>query len=310
MGASLEELHQRNQNAERARLIEAQIRLAAAEQGIPVGQARANAMKPPEQTPPPSGAEATTQPPTTKPSTALVPYSPHTTPMPDHDAPAPAPSPITAHNTELADIPWTSPVPGSHTTTGHVPGYHPMANVPWTSPVPVHHPAPPRPPPRWWVDPDHGERMDKLETKKALEEHGKALQVVERKQKNKKEFVEANIAPPGSIAEAILEVAGMGGAHVGRGVGTLTGLHLSERANADPATTAALTTGGGAIGSVAGKRAAKKVTEHAIRGAHKVYEQGPAARKEGFQRPQIQEADRFMGWGAAWVDGWVDGGEF
>ena len=236
-------------------MIEAQIRLTAAEQGIPVGQARADDTTP--SPPPPTTAIPTTEPPTT-PSTAL------------------------------ATLPPTTPRPQS-------PAYP--------------HPAPPRPPPSV-VDQDYEAKRAKLETQKALEEQSKALQVVERKQENKRGFDEVNIAPPGSIAEAILEVAGMGGAHVGRGFGTLTGLHLSERANADPATTAALTTGGGALGSVAGKRAAKKVTEHAIRGAHKVYEQGPAARKEGFQRPQIQEADRFMGWGSAWADGWSDLGEF
>ena len=52
IGASLEELHERNQNAERGRQIEAQVRKSAAEQGIPVGEARARSTVTMPQQPP------------------------------------------------------------------------------------------------------------------------------------------------------------------------------------------------------------------------------------------------------------------
>ena len=44
IGATLEELHERNQKVEEARQIETQIRKTAAEQGIPVGQVRMGSM--------------------------------------------------------------------------------------------------------------------------------------------------------------------------------------------------------------------------------------------------------------------------
>ena len=117
------------------------------------------------------------------------------------------------------------------------------------------------------VDPGHEERKQANVTRAILQQTHEQQQVEKRKRGSKAKFNET-LAPPGSIAEAILEAFTWAGEVSGRGAGGVVGLHMSQTGGVtDPATATAFATAGSAVGGMAGRKVAKQVGEAALRAA-------------------------------------------
>ena len=116
------------------------------------------------------------------------------------------------------------------------------------------------------TDPGHEERKEAHAASVVLADRAKEEAQVKRKDEAKSEF-DQTLAPAGSLEELIMNLFTYIGEQGGRGAGALSGLHLSQRVDANPTATTVLTTMGTHAGGTMGKRVAKRAGEAVIRAA-------------------------------------------